>query len=306
MADSNEATRRIKFAYFLPSWDFEVGDPGALRRDGQQVTPTEYDSEMEGSLFCPACFTNLIRVPKGKDYFSNGRDAYFAHSRIYQSVPCTLRSKKPEGKRYESYEEARQAIENQDLVIVSNFATNEPSLSDDQCGEYDETPVEDVEGPTANLPIARHSGETFPLPSRVTTVAGMCRNFSDNLYKYYVFPGRQLPVRLVDTLIDVATVTDEDDVPRLYYGIIMQSFNAGRTSTNTRMTQLRCHGGVADFFLKDTDRVSQRKGIHDDTRDRVVLVFGKVVASGIGLAFENLAWGEYALLPDRYKHFLYF
>mgnify|MGYP001175448288 CR=1 FL=1 len=304
MTDKREVNRRIKFAYYLRGWTYEEGDRGTLKQEAQRVTPAEYDGEMDGFIFCPACFTNLNRVPKEKDYFSNGRDAYFAHLKAYREVPCDLRSQRPEGKRYESYEEARKAIENQDLVIVSGFVAAEPALPEDQGREYDETPVEDTAGPISELPIARHSGESFPLPSRVTTVAGMCRNFPDNLYKYYVLPNRQHPVRLVDMLVDVTTVTEEDDEPRLYYGRIKRSFNAGRTPNNVRMTELACHPEVADFYLKDTDRIAQRKGIHDDTTDRIVLIYGAVSVSGVGLALENLGWGEYALLPEKYNNLL--
>ncbi|VAW56386.1 hypothetical protein MNBD_GAMMA07-2730, partial [hydrothermal vent metagenome] len=49
---------------------------------------------------------------------------------------------------------------------------------------------------------------------------------------------------------------------------------------------------------------SQEKGINDDSKGRIVIIYGKVTVSGIGLCIENIGWGEFALLPEKYNHFL--
>lgn len=301
---ADEPNRRIKFAYHLKDWAYEGGDQSQLKRRGVKVALSEFTLDMEGAIFCPGCYTNLNRVPKDKDHFSNGREAYFAHLSKFSHVECGLRSTKPEGKRYYSYEEAQKAIDDENLVIVNGFVKERPEANVPPGGEYDETPVEDIKGPLADVPISRHSGESFKLPSKITTVRGLCRGFDENLYRYYHLPGNRYAIRLVDLLHDVRRVTGEDDVPKLYFGIIKSSKNAGRTSRNIRMTWLACNPGVKDFCFKVIDADAQEKGIRDDTKDRILIMYGAVIESGIGLAIEKLGWGEYALLPQKYNKLL--
>lgn len=301
---AGEPNRRIKFAYHLKDWAYEDGEPSSLKGNGVKIAPSEFTPDMEGAIFCPGCYTNLNRVPRDKDRFSNGREAYFAHLSKFSHVNCDLRSTKPEGKRYDSYEEAQKAIDDENLVIVDGFVKDRPEVNKPSGGEYDETPIEDIKGPLSDVPISRHVGESFKLPSKITTVRGLCRGFDENLYRYYHFPGNKYAVRLVDLLHDVRQVTGEDDVPRLYFGVIKSSGNAGRTSRNIRMTWLTCNPGVKDFCFKAVDADAQEKGIRDDTKDRIIIMYGTVTGSGIGLAIEKLGWGEYALLPEKYNKLL--
>lgn len=305
MANS-ESNRRIKYALHLDGWNFEGGDRAVLRKNSTKTIPSEYLSMMDENIFCPVCFTNLNRIPKDKDFFSNGRNAYFAHKKTYKHIRCDLRSTRPEGKQYETYEDAQQAIDDENLVIVSEFLKDKPIGFEGAGNEYDETPVEDAAGPLSDMPIGRHNGETFKLPSKISTVAGICRSFDENLYKYYCFPNQYSAVRLLDLLRPIVEVEDEDEIPRLYYGVIKNSFNAGQypKPENIRMTELHCHSNIHDFFLKVTDRISQEKGINDNSKGRVVLMFGKVSWSGIGLCVKQLSWGEFALLPEKYDNLL--
>lgn len=303
---NGESSQRIKFAYNLKGWSFENGSQRVLKRDADKVIPSEYQADMEGSIFCPACFTNLIRVPKEKEHFSNGRDAYFAHLGRYKYIDCDLRTKRAEGKRYDSYEEAQRAIDDENLVIISGFLQEKPERPENPIGEYDETPVEDENGPATEVPIARHRGESFVLPSKISTVAGICRNFDENLYKYYHLPGMQNAVRLIDLLHNIKNVTEEDDKPKLYYGEIRRSFSAAQNPQphNIRMTKLANSPAIHDFYLKATEEISSRKGINDQSVGRIVIMYGKVVENGIGLAIERLKWGEFALLPIQYNQLL--
>lgn len=137
----SDSKRRIRYALHLIGWSFENGSKNKLNTDALKVEPSEYQKSMEGNIFCPVCFTNLNRVPKDKDHFSNGREAYFGHLPAYKKIDCDLRSEKPEGKRYNSYEEAQKTIDDENLVIVSGFITEKPELPEEPTGEYDETPV---------------------------------------------------------------------------------------------------------------------------------------------------------------------
>lgn len=304
MPERNSSSSRIKFAWHNASWQRETGDVHDLRTFGITVLPTEYQEFMKGHLFCPSCFTDVYRTPHDKPVFANGRKACFAHFGRYREIACDLRSTKPEGKHYSSEEEASQAIAAENLIVVSAFQTEPPTTQGLSSGTYGQSAVEDSDGPIASVPINRHHGEPFRLPTRLTTVNSICRNFDENLLRYYVLPGSNAAVRLMDALRNVASVEAADDVPRLYFGRIKSSHNAGKHATNVRMTWLEHSSSVVDFCIKDTHAVQQEKGITDAAKGRLVLIWGRVTESGVGLCFTRLGWGEYALLPPRYNSLL--
>lgn len=170
MSESDGTNNRIKYAYFLHGWCPKTGSKSVLASTARKVLVSEYEPRMDQHLFCPGCFTPLVRIPKDKAVFSNGRKACFAHIPTYRSVLCDLRSTKPEGKHYVDEEQAKQAIEDHELVVVSSFLDAPPDASEVKSGVYDQTPVEDIDGPITNVPIARHTGETFRLPTKISTV----------------------------------------------------------------------------------------------------------------------------------------
>lgn len=305
MAD--ESNRRIKFAYQLDGWSYESGNKTHLKNNARKIIPTEYRSEMDGTLYCPACFTNLNRVPKDKDHFSNGRDAYFSHVSKYKDTKCDLKSIKPEGKRYDNWEAAKQAIDDESLVIINSFLKTKPEPKPDTPAVYDETPVEDADGPVSDISIGRHNGETFSLPSKITTVAGLCRNFDENLYKYFHLPDKKYAIRLSDLLKNVKNVSETTDKPSFFYGRVISTKHLGehKKPTNIRMTYLENEAeGVGDFCLKSQDQEQKAHGITDDSVGRIIIFYGVVKDNGIGLCFQGLGWGEYALLPEKYNYLL--
>ncbi|MFP3350021.1 hypothetical protein R0K04_01245 [Pseudoalteromonas sp. SIMBA_153] len=302
---ASESNRRIKFSYQLDNWDYETGDRAYLKANARKLIPSEYIPEMDGSLYCPACFTNLNRIPKEKEHFTNGRDAYFAHMTKFKDTKCDLKSIKPEGKKFNNWEEAKQAIDDENLVIISSFLKSKPEPKEDSPAVYDETPVEDQDGPETEVAIGRHNGESFTLPSKIKTIAGLCRNFDENLYKYFHLPGKNNAIRLIDLLKDVKSISEEDDKPKFYYGRIIRTAHLGehKRPTNFRMTYLDTEA-VGDFCLKSQDKDQKAHNITDDSVGRIVIVYGTVQENGTGLCFQGLAWGEFSLLPEKYNHLL--
>lgn len=297
---------RIKYALHHKDWRYGEDSPLRLREEAAKVLVLDYKPHMDGRLFCPACTTQLTRAPKEKSVFSNGRRACFAHLPSFVHVKCDLRSKKPDGKKYDSEEEARQAIEHKELVVINSFLESPPDVAGLDSGTYDQSQVEDQNGPETEVPIGRHHGQQFTVPTRVSTVASMCRSFDANLYKYYVFPKSNSAMRLIDALIDVESVEKVDETPRLYFGRILSTKNAGINPkpTNLRLTWFKHHPQVKDLCLKDVDATQLSKGINDESRDRVVVFWGKITESGIGLCINRPGWGEYALLPSKYNDLL--
>jgi hypothetical protein len=299
------SANRINHALYAPNWIFDA-DNRVRPQKAEMVTPLEYVEDMADRLFCPECYTPISRSPKDKNYFSNGRSCCFTHRSTYRDVYCSLRTPVADGKKYLSEEDAKQAIAHDQLAIVHSFMQGKPVAPDKPAEPYDQSAVEEQDGPISAVPIGRHRGETFALPSKITTVAGLCRRFDVNLYKYLVLPGADVARKLSDLLIDIASVTEECDVPRLYYGTILRSWNAGQFSRpeNIRMTRLRAHPGIPDFTIKVRAGEQEEKGIDDESKGRVVLFWGEITANGVGLAVSKLAWGEYALLPQKYQKLL--
>lgn len=299
--------RKIAYAHHLPGWKFDGGNREVLKAS-RRVPPDEYEEVMSGALYCPGCFTNVERTPKEKDLFTNQRDPFYRHLHEWHHVACVLRAKKPEGKRYDSWEEARRAIDHEQLTVVEEFLQQKPEIEATHNGLYDETPVEDSDGPLSNAPIGRYDGESFQLPSKVTTVAGICRNFEKNKDKYFLLPGFTYAVKLAELLTDVAdldlTVLDAEQTPTLYYGKIISSWNAGLYDHSTRMTRLRCGNSIRDFTIKLPNGFCRDKGITDDAADRIVMFYGTITKNGIGLAATQLDWGEIALVPAKYNELL--
>lgn len=296
----------IKFARYLKGWRFKDGDTAQLKLRSVEVLPLEYQQHMKGHIFCPECSAPLFRSPEHKDIAKDGRQAFFAHARGIQ-VDCGLRVKQADGKRYENQEEAAKAVEDNELVVVHSFLHQRPEPPQlEGPTVYDREPNEDSKGPLTAAPISRHDGEEFKLPSKITTVRGLCRNFDSNLRTYFLLPGQRSARTLQEQLIPVSEVMATDETPRLYVGRVTSSKSYGPKPSNLRLTFLKFtnKSGFKDFCLKSTNAISDEHGIADDSKGRIALAYGKVTESGIGLCIADLGWGEVALLPKKYEHLL--
>jgi len=301
-----DETNRIKFALYDKTWTYEEKNRKILKDRARSVLVAEYVSEMKGHIFCPECCVPLFRSPEEKEFSASGRRAFYSHSSKHQ-VRCSLRVKQAEGKRYENEEQAKQAIEDGELVIVKGFMQDKPHPPDvNGPAQFQRPIVEDIDGGLTEAAIGHHDGEKFKLPSRITTVRGLCRNFDKNLFRYFFFPSQAAPILLKNLLIDLRTVDEVNDKPRLYYGRVSNSANMGKTPANIRQTffEYPRRQKCPDFCLKLTDRESQEHGIDDTAKGKMVLMYGKVIESGIGLCLAGLKWGEFAVLPDKYMPLL--
>ncbi|SEO13234.1 hypothetical protein [Acinetobacter sp. yr461] len=307
---------KIETAYYSEDWNFENGDPEELINNSAHITASEFDPAMAGHVFCPVCKTPLTRVPKSGLIQTNNVKAYFRHLPSYKSVKCKLRTPESEGKRYKNEEDAKEAIEKEELIIISKF-TSEPveTNSDRQAEPYDATAVEDEEGELTEVPIARHRGEKLNLPTRITSVQALCTNFDKKFYSYILFPGKEQALMLKDILINIKDINkekmeeldaDEEQAPQLYYGEIQYSRFLGESHDDyLRMTLLKCHESVHDFCIKIKSKLQDRRGIHekDASKGRIVIFWGIIKESGFGFAVKPL-WGEFGLLPEKYNKFL--
>lgn len=302
-----DQSRRIVYSYYLEGWVFEGGSRATLLKDAKMIKPDEYEVGMKDHLFCPMCFTNLIRVPHDKEHSTANMESHFRHLSRYKGVNCGLRSSQAPGKKYSSSESITQAIDNEELVIVDSFMRDKPEQRRSTNGRpFDGAQVEDIDGPETEVPLGVHDGETYKVPSKITSLRGICRNFEQNYYRYYFFPGYQHAIALTSLLHDVADVTEEDSIPKLYFAKLKNSVHHGNPprDSNIRMTFLEKSSSVIDFCIKTPHWLQREHGIGDDTAGRYALIYGKVTESGVGLCFENLGWGELALVPEKYNYLI--
>lgn len=301
----NWASNRIKHALHLPGWVFKRENETVLRASGKQVLVSEYEAEMKGSIFCPECCCPLFRSPEKEDANKRGKNAHYAHQRNIVTE-CGLRSKKAEGKRYATEEDAAQAIVDGKLVVVESFLKDRPVTPEKDAEIYDQTVVEDQDGQIASVPIARHRGTKFNLPSKITTVRGLCTKFDENLYKYYVFPGAQHAHLLADAIRNVDTLSGITEMPILGYGQIVGIYEPGKYAHSTRFIKLKFghKGGYGDFSIMLSQEEADKHNLNASSVGRFAMFYGRISVNGTGLSVKNLGWGEVSLVPKKYDKYL--
>lgn len=297
--------RKIPYAIFLKDWSFEKGKEQDLVEHGQKITSDEFDfNEMRDFIFCPKCFTKLTRSPLEENFTKKGTSAFFKHIPSYSHIECEFRSNKGGAFNFDNESEARQAIENENLVIVHNFKTDEPNLNDDDIN----TEVIDYENDvdvTSNVTVNRHRNQSYELPSKITTVrGGICRNFDRNLVKGYYLPNANHILPLSDLLNDVKKLEVPNSEKKLYIGKITETDHKGRKlDSNLRMTYLNfiANDEYVDFCIKTPNWLQRKHGIGDESVGRFVIFYGAITDNGIGLCVKHLGFGELGLLPERYN-----
>ena len=288
--------QRIPAAYYSKQFSFgnSLGD---LRTLSEEVTPREYDSYMKGLIYCPGCTVPLIRVPQEKEITSSNRAAHFKHKRGFQDIRCGFRTNTPLGKKFSNEESIQKAIEDGELSIISEWIEEPPEIMEPAKGSFDEAQIEDKAGPETEISIGRHDGQHFNVPSVLSSVFSLCRNFTINLPKYFYFPGNQHPVRLIDALI---STTDFDKTlaerENLYYGEI-----TGYLKLNYRnIIKVSC-GDNTKINLFTHPENDTRRNIGKGDRGRWILFHGEVFyKNGQPRAMMD-RWGQYALLPEMYE-----
>lgn len=284
----------IEYALYLKDWQYEGGDQASLERDAEKVYAQDFDVAMAGHVFCPNCFTPITRRPLTVARSRNNKPAFYAHIPRYVDVPCVRRTPPVQGELFPNEEAAQEAIARGDLVVFSGFAT-EPQVQYAQAQAYAQGQVEDPEGPETRVAIARHVGDAFYVPGRHQTVMSICRNFDENLEKYYQFPGQQQPSKLSEQLRDVLEVSGEDDKRMLYFGEVEYAqFRVKQGDIWLRSGPL-----IKDFALIATIEQHRKRGFNDNSAGLFVLFWGEVTDYGLGFCVRP-GWGEYAILPRQY------
>ncbi|WP_462165477.1 hypothetical protein [Pseudoalteromonas sp. GB43] len=223
-----EQKHRIVYGCYSDVWQYGQHDKEQLKALSVEVIPEEFSPQMKGKTFCPICATPLTRTPDADAISKNNITAHYKHGskkKYPDSIKCEWRVNAKPGLNYESEEIAAKAIENKELAIIHSWKSTPPSGDGndiDDTGEYDRTAIEDENGPNTEVPIARHNGKSFSLPSNISTVMALCMNFPANLSRGFYFPNSQYPMLLSDQLYSTSKLTD--DLPKketLFFGKII-------------------------------------------------------------------------------------
>lgn len=284
----------IDYALYLRNWQFEDGDTARLEKEAEKVYAQDFDVAMADHVFCPNCFTPITRRPLERARSRNNKLAYYAHIPSYLHVPCVRRTPLAQGELFTNEETAMEAISHGDLVVFSGFS-DEPQAANTLALPYAQGQIEDPEGPETQVAITRHVGDTFYVPGRHRTVMSICRNFDQNLERYYQFPGQQQPSKLSSQMRDVLDVGGEDDEQRLYFGEIKNVV----PHKYTTVVWLCSGHRIKDFALPASMEQHRKRGITRDSVGSFVLFWGKVSGYGLGYC-SRVGWGEYAILPPQY------
>ncbi|OUL56620.1 hypothetical protein [Pseudoalteromonas ulvae] len=295
-----ESNHRIAYAlYMKKKWVYGKDEKNVLESKGIPVTPEEFDLSMKGKIFCPVCTTPLSRSPDMAAVSTNSRTVHFKHKPTYSKILCRLKTKKKEGLSYKTEEEASKAVEDEALVIVSDWMSTPPSDDDDldENGEFNQTAIEDEDGPDTEIAIGRHKGREFKLPSKISSVTALCRDFDKNLHRGYHFPGSKFPMLLSDMLFDTDRITeDTDKKKRLFFGKIVDY----RSLSKRNIVYIESEE-FGEFKIYTWPRFDERKHIDGKSKGRYILFHSSLAWEGsIPRCFVD-NWGQYSLLPKKYE-----
>lgn len=294
------ANHRIAFAlYFKEKWNYGEDDEEILEKYGIPTTPEEFSINMKGKIYCPKCKTPLSRSPEVNNVTTNNRTAHYRHKPRYKKVPCILKSVSKKGVSYRSEEEAKKAVEDGELVIVSDWMSQPPTMNIDidDTGEFNQTAIEDSDGPDTDVPIGRHFGDEVKVPSKISSVAALCWNFDRNLHSAFYLPNSRYPMLLSDILCDVNRISKEKEpVDRLYFGRIIEFQRLNHRDA----ISVACEpfGTVKIYSWPALD---ERKRISEDSIGRYIVFAASIYWQGNNPSYKMNDWGRYSLLPTKYE-----
>lgn len=293
----------IAFALHSNSWLYGVGSKEQLEAQSTQVLPEDFTAAMKGKVYCPVCTTPLSRTPDLKNITTNAITAHYKHKPSFSHVNCRLKVQKKQGQLYKNEEQAKKAIENEELVIVSSWQLDPPVISDedDKLKEYERTPVEDENGPETDVVIGRHNGEEFKLPSKIKNIGALCRNFDKNVHRAYILPESKNLRILRDALNPTSIVVDGfDKLPRLFFAKISNY----RRLTYRNIIYVETPN-FEEFKLYTYPKFDERKNIDSTKIGRYILFHSDIGWEGVDTPKSFLdAWGQYGLLPEKYEKYL--
>lgn len=198
-----------------------------------------------------------------------------------------------------------QAVQREDLVLVSGWMDAPPELVKgdlDESSSFSQTQIEDPNGPPTEMPLGRHTGKKVFLPTRISSVLALCRNFDKNLFRAFYFPSSQYAMYLSDILLDISTIDAPiADRENLFFGRIVGYRRL--EFRNIIYVRTSC---VAEVKIYTYPSYDERKRIGLESIGKTILFYSRLENEGgetVLRCFMN-KWGQYSLLPEQYEKFL--
>jgi len=302
--------RRIAYAYFDPKWIKGQHPLPALKR--YTVEPLAYSLHMKGFLYCPSCYEHLTRVPADpeKEMTANEVAAYYKHLKDEDAPECSLRCGAIQYKKYSSQEAAKKAVEDEELIVISGFLQSRPENNHRLNIDENQVPLnshfEREDGKEVSLPISRHNGESFKVPSQITSVQSLCANFIHNYYReVYLLgiDGKAKRYRFCDSLKEINDLTEEQCESDFLFGNVYKvEVFSGHSNIWLKINR---GASYRDFRIRITNDTAEGRGfLNASNIGRVAIFYSSFERAGLGFITPELGWGEVALLPEKYGEFL--
>jgi len=301
----------IKFAVYYEKGE---GDRALAQEEldtGKLVAVTGMSADMEGHVYCPQCGHTIFRSPKLGNQNST-RPPYFSHKKDVNHK-CELKSEARYTRRYKLECDALKDIVNNRLVVIHGFSDDKRSLESDYVGKHYVEAKPDTKR-MVKLGKDDSVDKVFSLPSTMTSMTTVCRNFDLNLNRFFVLPDGQVAKKLFALLANVNKVSETTSRKGFYFGRIIKVESGGNQQDNVLNFHLEYsereglidekEATINDFTLRTTNSIADQIGLHQNVIGRYLIMYSDIRGRGRGLSVRESKSSEVALLPQKYDHLL--
>jgi len=275
--------------------------------EASTLWPDEYDDEIHyRKIFCPKCKIPLKRTPKIENKTTAGIDAFFSHFK--SDIKCDWHMKTTPGKKYLNEEDTWQAIEDQNLTVLTEWS----NYSDDDVINFESSPIynginEDPYSDDAtNKVLGRYRNGEVPLANRITSVYTLAKNINVYKYKSIILPGRDRAIEiqsLLQALDDDKFKIDNDNY--LFFGRVNSFIIGDEKKGNFDFINIRNNFQKTRIYVPKMISNS-RKFTEGTTRDRVIIVYGKLVFKNNRYVIYVQHLGKISYVPKEKERYFWY
>ena len=287
----------VKYAYFHEGFGSGIEHSDNIREFAEIIYPDEYVHRIHHKkIFCPLCKVGLRRTPKDKNKTKDEKDAYFAHNQ--SKIKCDWHTRSNKGIRYLNEESTWQAIESEELMVVTQWSTvpDEEELNgiDPVYNGVNENPYSDESTERA---LGRFRNGTIPHPNRVTSVRTLAIHIEHYRSMAIIMPGSDRAVKIQSLLRPLnADKFFIDDMNYLFYGRIGQ-FKAGYENARIDFLNIENSNNISVSIWTEREITPIRRFSLENSKDRMILVYGRLELDSGVYNVKASTLGQIAYIP---------
>jgi hypothetical protein len=288
----------ITYAIFNSQWRYGTNEI-LLKVGSSDVTPEDYKQFMQGSIYCPKCFTPLSRSPSKKNINKKNQKAHYKHLPSFKHIPCPYHTIKKQGLNYLNDELTSETEEDLQFKTVKSWAEVPPEKLMDSNKQITYDGVNhDPEGDISEVPLPRYMGNKVKKGSNIETVQFICWNIDKLLNVGFTFPNMSVTLPLKDLLYYTKLIKRNiSNNPKLFYGKML-SFHRQALSNRTK---IECNNGKS-LYLYTNKEWDERKGFNETCLGKFIMFYGAVEWGEDKKPFIMLnEWGTYASISNKYR-----